>query len=561
MRTVHMRWFASLGGAVLLAAFAGSQPVVVAKEFQWAVDVAPAQGRNEAPKAFLWVPPHVKQVRGVVVGQHNMEEQGILESPIFRQRLTELGFAAIWVAPYFDPYFRFDQDAGERFEKMMGELADVSGYGELRYAPVVGIGHSACASYPWYIAMWKPERVLAGVSTSGQWPYVVDEKNGPAMSVLAGRNMDTVPALVTIGEYEWVDERMPAGLKLRAEHPGLPLTAVGCPADGHFAALDGKIELIGLWIKKAAEARLPAQWDGQSYPPLRKIDVMRDGWHYDRYRQGKPPIGAAGAVTNRSASEAFWAFDQEMARAIEGFQAKYRQGKPFLLGYKQNGEIVPQKNNTHQQVTLSFRPEADGVTFKLEPVFLSIVPEGRPARWVGQEKDTPIADPGTPEKISIKLICGPVRQLDDQTWQVALNRQSYLKDRRGNEAWFVAVHPGEGADGNEWKRAVQQAQMRIPLEIKNGEPQTITFPEPSPIRVGGTGGETVKLTASADSGMLVRYFIRSGPAEVIDDQLVVGVIPDRAKWPVRVEVVAWQFGLEGKWCTAEPVTRVIELNR
>jgi hypothetical protein len=45
----------------------------------------------------------------------------------------------------------------------------------------------------------------------------------------------------------------------------------------------------------------------------------------------------------------------------------------------------------------------------------------------------------------------------------------------------------------------------------------------------------------------VHYYVREGPAEVEGDQLIFTAIPPRAKWPVKVTVVAWQYGR-----TAEP---------
>lgn len=41
-------------------------------------------------------------------------------------------------------------------------------YIELKYTPVVGIGHSAAASWPYYFGAWNPERTLACISVSGQ---------------------------------------------------------------------------------------------------------------------------------------------------------------------------------------------------------------------------------------------------------------------------------------------------------------------------------------------------------------------------------------------------------
>ena len=55
----------------------------------------------------------------------------------------------------------------------------------------------------------------------------------------------------------------------------------------------------------------------------------------------------------------------------------------------------------------------------------------------------------------------------------------------------------------------------------------------------------------------VKYFIREGSAEVTGDTLTFTKIPPRAKFPVKVTVVAWQYGrsVEPKVKTAEPVER------
>ena len=47
------------------------------------------------------------------------------------------------------------------FETMMDDFAAISGYDELKYVPVVPLGHSAMATYPWNFAAWNPERTLA----------------------------------------------------------------------------------------------------------------------------------------------------------------------------------------------------------------------------------------------------------------------------------------------------------------------------------------------------------------------------------------------------------------
>lgn len=61
--------------------------------------------------------------------------------------------------------------------------------------------------------------------------------------------------------------------------------------------------------------------------------------------------------------------------------------------------------------------------------------------------------------------------------------------------------------------------------------------------------------AQSDCGLPVYYYIKEGPAEVKDGQIVLTQIPPRTKFPVKVTVVAWQYGIRGKIQTAEPVER------
>ncbi|MEZ0216334.1 MAG: hypothetical protein ACAH89_04330 [Rariglobus sp.] len=539
-----------------LAMFVACVLSATAAEWQWSVPISPsAETANEKSRAFLWIPSNCTTVRGVVFGHHNMEEEGVLEHPAFRKAMAELGFAAVWVAPTFDRNFRYDQGAGERFDALMKALADQSGYAELATAPLVPVGHSAAASMPWYIAAWKPERVIAGISFSGQWPYVPDPQFAPQV---AGVSIDAVPGIVTLGEYEWADERMGAGLKTKAEHPALPLSAVGCPADGHFYATDEKIEFLALYLKKAAQYRLPKTAPASGPVKLNAIDITKTGWLVDRYRKDKPPSAPAAPVGQYKgdAAQAFWFFDQELALAAEKFQQQHR-GKPALLGYRQDGEIIPQKNGTHQQVTLSFKPEADGVTFKITGAFLDTVPEGRPEKWVGKKAgETLTPPPATIAPIELKRITGPIRQVSADTWELAFNRTSFLNDRRGNEAWLAAVWPGDTS----WKQAVQQSQLRIPGRNDKGAPQRITFDLPATVRYGT---RELKLSAKSGSGLPVRYFVREGPAEIDGDTVKFSQLPPRTKFPITVTLVAWQFGrsTEPKVQTAEPVERTLTLVR
>ena len=66
--------------------------------------------------------------------------------------------------------------------------------------------------------------------------------------------------------------------------------------------------------------------------------------------------------------------------------------------------------------------------------------------------------------------------------------------------------------------------------------------------------------AASDAGTKIYYYVLEGPAEVDGDVLKFTQIPPRAKFPVRVTVVAWQHGLPGKIKSATPVARAFLIN-
>lgn len=521
-----------------------------AAEWQWSAEVEGAVSgeTGRAARAFLWIPPSCERVRGVVVAQHNMEEEGILEHPLFRKKLSELGFAAIWVTPGWNLFFRFDRGAGEGFEKMMKALAGVSGYAELLKVPVVPLGHSAAASYPWNFAAWKPERTLAILSVSGQWPYYKDE-NTPDWG---SRTVAGVPGLVTMGEYEAAQDRAGEGVKQRREHPNTLLSMLAEPGGGHFEYSDDKVGYLALYLEKACAYRLPETPAADGATALKSIDPAQEGWLADRWRGNEPPRAQAAPVGKYrgDAGEAFWFFDEELAKATEELQAKYRGKKTALLGFVQKDGITEQNPKLHAQVPLKFEPQDDGITFKLKGAFLDTVPEGRPEGWTGLPKGAAVEHPGDPGRIEISRICGPVEKLDPETFALRFYRMGMDNQKRSNDIWLAAVYPGDGR----FRRCVQQAQMRFPLRNTAGQDQQIDFPE---LPDQKEGVERMALNASSSAGVPVQFYVREGPAEVRDGQLVFTKIPPRAAFPIRVTVVAWQWGRLGepKLKTAEPVER------
>ncbi len=518
-----------------------------AQVWQWSVPVK----SNYSPisEAFLWIPENCKNIKAVVFAQNNMEEFSILESTVFRKEMAKLNIAEIWVSPAFDLFFRFNENAGTYFNQMMSDLAEVSGYDELRYAPVIPIGHSAAASSPYYIAAWNPERVLAAISVSGQWPYV---RGTFAPDIWGDRNIDYIPLLETMGEYEAAATWSVEGLKERQEHPHMVLSMLACPAEGHFATTEKKNAYLAFYIKKAMQYRFPENYKPGKAPVLKPVDPTKTGWLMEKWIPDvSPTIPAPVTKYTGDASQAFWFFDEETVKETMKYQSAYRNMKGQLVGYMQSGKVVPQRD-THSQVHFPLITGKDGITFYLKGVFLDTVPGAskRTSTWTGLPVGSPVGHASGSVPVSIEKIIGPVKKLNDTTFVVAFERG--MRERSSAYAVsFAAIHPGDDT----YKPAVQQSEMLVPMRNSEGEEQMITFDAIPDVKAVT---KSIRLQATSTSGMPVYFYVKEGPAEITgDNELIFTKIPPCSKYPVKLTIVAWQYGrsIDPKVQSAMPVER------
>jgi hypothetical protein len=536
-------------------------------DYQWSAPMG-------SGRAFLWIPPDCKQVRAVVVGQHNMIEQGILEHPILRKELTELGFAEVWIAPPFDGVFHFDQGAGDRFNAMMKALAEESGYQELEIAPIIPFGHSACASYPWNFAAWNPERTLAILSVHGDAPQTNLTGSGHPNPDWGNRSIDGVPGLMVMGEYEWSEDRLTPAFDFPAKHPRTPLAMLAEPGSGHFNYNDNLVAFLAMFIHKAAALRLPAEEPLDRPPVLKPIDPST-GWLVERWHlnQGRTAPPAPVEKYAGDPKQAFWCFDEEMAMAVQNYNADQPGKLPQLISIT-DGEM-PVEKGCGEPVNLHFYPDQDGVTFHLKTAFMDVVPgdavknknknkNKNPARWAYLPAGSPLGHATGGGPIVIRKIVGPVAWMAPDTFSIRLDRNAETMDKRLNDIWLWAGHPGD----DKYKSIVQQAVMHIQPNTEGAE-QHLTFPKIADQKLSDIekpGENVIKLEATSDAGMKVYYYVREGPAEIYYGkmtELFVKAIPPRSKFPVKVTVVAWQWGrsVEPKVKTAQPVEETFSITK
>lgn len=528
----HILLTSAIQLAMVFSAVASAQNGV----WQWAVDM---ENHSVAPKyrhpvAYLWVPENCRNVKALLVAQHNMEEISILEDEGFRKKMARLGVAELWICPRFNLPFDFTDGAWESLDATLARLAEESGYTELTEVPIIGIGHSAAASNPYYMAASRPDRVLACISTSGQWPYFRDGNFCP--DVWDGRNIDFIPCLETMGEYESAESFALRGLKEKAEHPNTALSMLACPGEGHFAASSEKAAYIALFIKKALK--------------YGHVDPNKKGWVAERWKGDEEPSYRPAPIRRYKGdpAEAFWFFDRQMAKATEKYQERFRGKSRQLVGLIQERDTVPQRN-THMQLHPEFKTDSDGLTMHFSTFFYDTVSAGSPRHkmWTGQEPGTVIghSDAGQPY---MEIIAAPAVVSSDSTLILSWNRMATWEEK---EVFidFCIKHPGD----EEYRPAVQQARITLPIRLTEGAEQHITF---EPIEDVCEGWHPILLDASSDSGLKVGFYAECGPVKIEGNSLYFTKIPPKAKFPIKVSVVAWQYGVRGDVQTAEPVRQV-----
>lgn len=538
--------------------------------WQWSVPVKGAINSQGQPRAYMWIPTSCTKVRAMMLAQNNMEEFSIVENQQLRDSLESVGMGAIWVSPTFMQIFNAMEGGRGIVLQMLADLAEESGYAELANVPLIPIGHSATANFPFAFSAAFPERTLCGVSVSGTFPY--DYGNMFAPNTECGNTSDYIPHLTTMGEFEGAGDNSSSLNKVfnrRSAHPHTPMSMLPVAGEYHFATSQEKTNFIAYYIKKSAYYRLAQDATATTLATLTPIDPATSGWLVDRWRKNmlpRYPAAPAASYTGKKAligsagEENFWCFDEDMARRIETYQGKHFRKTPCLIAYNQSttprvvGAQVAQNNN-HVQCRLAFIPLNDSLDFELSSSFLTTIPavSGRCAGWMSTTDPTTGAVTngvvgatiGYPADNSLSVIdrtIGPIAKLGkDPVTGITKFRMS-LERGLGATATnyaqyfvFSVAHPGDAI----YKSSVLQADMSVSVYNTTGLAQTITFPQIANV---STILNPITLNATSNLGMPVQYFVREGPAKIENGKVVFTTIPQGAKLPIKVTVVAWQWG-------------------
>jgi hypothetical protein len=502
--------------------------------YQWSV---PVYGGEER-RAYLWIPPGCQHVRGLIVGLNNMQEEHLFMYDTFRKNLADLDMGIVYVLPGFavapnnqqPPLSGAWPDGGQGvkdLQKVLSDLARESGYAEVEYAPLLPIAHSAASPFVWGVSYWN-DRVFAAIPLKG---YFV---GGPAQNV---------PFLHVSSEWAevggpnwgvgWEGDRANV-LKLRASRPAGPdndTSLIGDLLDvgaGHYNCNPDLVPILNLFIRKAVEARLPDNggWDPGpvSLKPI-KADM---GVLADPMKLGTPdfvPVPYDEYQGDKTA--AYWYLDEELAKAVNDYAMLRLAKKPEMIdGLDENGNVSSLANGGVAGTRPSFA--ADG-TFKVRAVYLDKSPT------VHAFNGENLGHTNVP--IRFRVSSGGLKQVGPDTFRVWAYRGNLSRQGQPWEPNIMAWTPGD----NIYRSADRPIHPWVSNNLTDGTPQTIDFPQIAnqPLNV-----KSLRLKATASSGLPVQFFVVSGPATMDDANrnLIFTPIPPNAKKPVRIRIGAYQWG-------------------
>lgn len=497
-----------------------------AEIYQYAVPAKDVAGKEIT--ALLWVPPGAERLRGILIGGATLTELSFAKDPALRTVCAAEQLGIVLFAPPLDPLFNYrENDVVALFRAALTDLAEQSGYEELTAVPWFPFGHSAGTVFASRLVCWAPDRCFGALLFKGGIDTTYDPRYaGVPILAIKGQFEEFGPGPSGVlrdhenRETSWKLMR-DALLGLRAKDQHHLVSLLVEPGATHFAWSPGCTPIVTEFIRQCARQRIPAA-KGEVHRPVKCQPIDPE------------------SITN-SNPKAFWHLDANLARAVEGYGADQAGKKPQFVTFAEPGKGTPIVIG--HDMRLRIKPVWTGPdTFQVAGTFLDKTPAKYPTA------PAPVGHVEGP--VLFRTFGGAVEQTGPDTFRVTLDGRASL------DAEILAYHPGNST----YRYTEQPGRVRLPVTLTAGTAQTITFPSVPAIQAGAP---PVKLLATSSAGLPVRYYVESGPAIVKGDMLQLSEVPLRVTYPVRVVVVAYQYGsaVEPLVQSAKPVRQMITVEK
>ena len=558
--------------------------------------------------AYLWIPPHTKTVHGILICINNNIERQVQEYSEVRAVAEKWGLVSIVLtmggatyshgllaAPNYLSYDFTNPSEAAKFDGIIQALAIKSNHPELVNAPFIPMAHSAYMDFPFHVAMRDNTKCIAAIPIKSGVPniynyYKGSGNGGSSFAPATTHTMQDVPLMFYAqGNLpETIDGMFKNGtgrLRPISSSEGAGFTGIyrnddgsgvykpgmeygGCLKDiyeGHFNAMPRALHILAMFIDKACAARLPDIYptDPNVKPVLKHLDFSK-GWLVDQnffnaFTPGKysPPALYTQFKGNKKGTE--WYFDEELARTceqiaivdyfkkVEQFTILKLDGTPDTLFesvycyHKNDGIKFTDSTNILRLKVSSFNKPWPIDTASVNTKDSLFVPMKLSTTQLLDPSVTSLPVTNLPVKTRCNASCYKDMGVDSSgnlTFKLRYTR--FSPSAGGYTQSYVSLYK----EGNDTVAAslrnvrLDRTQSSL-LGLKN---QFITFPHVNNIDVNT---RSVTLKATASSKLPVEYFVRSGPAVIVGNQLVITQVAEGTKFPVPITVGAYQVGTTG----------------
>lgn len=366
-------------------------------------------------QTHLRLPKVEKNVKAILYCHQNMTEEVLFRSRPFTEKMDSLGVAMAFVQRGSQ---NWDVSGGcqLRFERIIKDFAEKTGHNEILDAKIIPFGHSAQATFPWNFAAWNPGKTLCIISFHGDAPRTnLTGYGGANVEWGRTRNIDSIPALMIEGEYEWWESRVRPALAFRMMYPDSRISFFCDAEKGHFDLCEDTQDYIASFIEKALADPRP-----------------KGGEFYSRW--------SADGKESADPHDMFWYQDKEM---VARTKARYRNsvGKRMqYLGATLNGDVIPYDTTKHVKMNVGF----EGKEFTVKPFFSD---ESRSRQTPGHARVKP----------RVYLVSGPVIQTGEYTFRY--DPEYFGKDPK--RQWTGVTLCLEADGDGDYKSAVQEINIQL----------------------------------------------------------------------------------------------------
>lgn len=497
---------------------------ILATQAQYLWNYSDTVSHNGVPRnVYLWLPPSCQaNVRGIVMVSHTVAEaQFVRDTNIRRvcdqEQLAILYFNSSPISNFGNPSLNAVDTVF--INRTLQKMASITGFPELEFAPWITFGHSTSSAFARNLAWWKPQRTAAAMIFKG---------GAFAQPNWTTNTIEQVPVVGISGEFEEfgpnggsADPRnSPANywamadsiFKLKAATPSHNLNSmILMPGEGHFGMPQYSSGIISLWLKKAAQYRIPTDTFATVGPVNLNVIDPNTGFLSDTVVfSGTPSLDSAPNFTG-NVNLSYWWFDRELANAWKA-------------------HVTSQSGKSRQSITVTGGPifQNAGLFYRSSQNY------GSPFTLTATSSHN--------ATVEAEVIAGPCLVTGPLSFE-------FLASQSDQETVWINLYTPTDASNKLTHRTYLANRT-----LQTGNTNTIAIPSVGPQNVG----DAAPISTTATSGLPVEITLLSGPGYVAGGALY--VLPFPTKTGTTNAIVRLGQGGGSGFETASPVTLVIPIN-